>query len=369
MHSPSVSTDRRLLLFWRATLVLLVAVGWLLSSPVQAAGKRSAKNGPTARVPVLKSSLTTLRAPSFTSRQRVRAVRAAYSPPRPTIGQAIGLHALDDPLDLSASVALIVDQQSGEILYEKNPTAVLPIASITKLMTAMVTLDARLPLADPIEISEADIDTERQSRSRLRPGTRLSRGEMLNLALMASENRAAHALGRHYPGGMPAFVAAMNDKARALGMISTRFVDPTGLSSSNVSNARDLARLVRFAYGYPLIRQYSIAQELTVDTGYRMVSFRNTNRLIDDADWNIGLSKTGFLNEAGSCLTMQASIDGRAVVMVVLDAIGRDSRFADMVRLRNWLAGEHRNEMRAAPQPLPETPDTTLRPRPLVLGG
>lgn len=370
MRSTPVSTDVRLQRFWRASLVLLVAACWLAAWPAHAAGKRAGKSASSVRV--IKTSLAApaIGPRSSVARHRARAIRAAWvPPPRPTIGQSIGLHAIEDPLDLSASVALVVDQQSGEVLYQKNPNAILPIASITKLMTAIVTLDARLPLADPVEISEVDIDTERGSRSRLRPGTRLSRGEMLNLALMASENRAAHALGRHYPGGLPAFVAAMNDKARALGMTSTRFVDPTGLSSSNVSSARDLARMVRIAYAYPLIRQYSIAQELTVDTGYRMVSFRNTNRLIDDPDWNIGLSKTGFLNEAGSCLTMQASVGGRAVVMVVLDAIGRDSRFGDMVRMRNWLAGEQRNEMRAAPQPLPEVPDTTQRARALVLGG
>jgi len=258
---------------------------------------------------------------------------------RVSIGQAIGLHLVDDPLDLRSSVALVTDQRTGEILFSKNAEAVLPIASITKLMTAVVVLDAQLPMAEMLEISEADIDLEKGSRSRLRPGTRLSRGEMLQLALMASENRAASALGRHYPGGVTAFVVAMNGKARELGMNDTHYVDPTGLSSRNVSNARDLARLVRHAYDYPVVRQFSTAPELTVDSGYRMVSFRNTNRLIDSPAWTIGLQKTGYISEAGRCLVMQASVEGRPLVMVLLDSSGRHSRFGDAERLRNWIEG------------------------------
>jgi D-alanyl-D-alanine endopeptidase (penicillin-binding protein 7) len=160
---------------------------------------------------------------------------------------------------------------------------------------------------------------------------------MLQLALMSSENRAANALGRHHPGGLKAFVAAMNEKARHLGMQDTHFVEPTGLSSSNVSTARDLSRLVREALEYPLVRQFSTASGLTVDTGYRMVSYRNTNRLISSPDWDIGLQKTGYISEAGSCLVMQASIEGRPVVMVLLDAAGSSSRFGDAQRLRHWL--------------------------------
>jgi D-alanyl-D-alanine endopeptidase (penicillin-binding protein 7) len=261
---------------------------------------------------------------------------------RPSIGQAIGLHAVEDPLDLRSSVAMVVDQQTGETLFSKNAQAVLPIASITKLMTALVVLDANLSLADPVEVSELDIDTEKGSRSRLRPGTRLSRGEMLQLALMSSENRAAHALGRHYPGGMPAFVAAMNAKARQLGMTDTSFVEPTGLSSSNVSNARDLARLVVAAAQYPLVRQFSTANGLTVDTGVRMLNFHNTNRLISNPTWEIGLQKTGYISEAGSCLVMHTNIDGRPVVMVLLDANGKLSRFGDAERIRQWLENESR---------------------------
>jgi D-alanyl-D-alanine endopeptidase (penicillin-binding protein 7) len=272
-----------------------------------------------------------------------RMVKVAYTPravdpPRLSIGQAIGLHLTDDPLDLRSSVAMVIDQRNGETLYQKNPDAVLPIASITKVMTAMVVLDANLPLDTMLGVADADRDTERHSGSRLPVGSRLSRGEMLQLALMASENRAAHALGRHYPGGLPAFVEAMNAKAQAIGMVDSRFADPTGLSSGNVSNARDLARMVRAAHGYPLIRQYSTATDLTVDTGYRQVTFRSTNRLVDDPDWNIGLQKTGYISEAGKCLVMQASIEGRPVIIVLLDATATQARFADAQRLRRWVS-------------------------------
>jgi len=273
---------------------------------------------------------------------------------RPSIGHAIGLHAADDPLALQSAVALVLDQRSGEVLLEKNAQAVLPIASISKLMTAMVVLDAQLPMTDMLEIGEADVDTERNTRSRLHTGTRLSRGELLQLALMSSENRAAHTLGRHYPGGMPGFVEQMNRKARELGMASTHFVEPTGLSSSNVSNARDLALLVRAAADYPLIREFSTASTLTVDTGYKTVNYRNTNRLVNRPDWDIGVQKTGYISEAGNCVVMQTRIDGRSMVVVLLDAAARMARIGDAQRIRTWLesparggtlrpaAGEHK---------------------------
>lgn len=263
-------------------------------------------------------------------------VRAAA---RPSIGHAFGLHDVDDPLSLQSAVALVVDQHSGEVLFEKNSRAVLPIASISKLMTAIVVLDAGLPLGEMLEISDADVDTERNTRSRLRTGTRLTRDELLHLSLMSSENRAAHALGRHYPGGMAAFVAQMNRKAQELGMTSSGFVEPTGLSSSNVSSARDLALLVQAASRYPLIREYSTASALSVDTGYRTENYRNTNRLVDRSDWEIGLQKTGFISEAGNCVVMQTRIDSRPVVVVLLDAAQRAARVTDSQRIREWLEG------------------------------
>jgi serine-type D-Ala-D-Ala endopeptidase (penicillin-binding protein 7) len=271
-----------------------------------------------------------------------RIVKTSYAPrvvqpQRLSIGQAIGLHQVDDPLDLRSSVAMVIDQQTGETLYQKNADAVLPIASITKVMTAMVVLDAGLPMDEMLDVTEADRDTERHSGSRLPFGTRLSRAEMMQLSLMSSENRAANALGRHYPGGLPAFVKAMNAKAAAIGMSDSRFDDPTGLSSGNVSNARDLARMVRSAHAYPLIRLYSTATELSVDTGYRQVTYRSTNRLIDDPNWDIGMQKTGYISEAGKCLVLQARIDSRPVIIVLLDATATQWRFSDAQRLRRWV--------------------------------
>lgn len=258
-------------------------------------------------------------------------------PARVSIGQAIGLHQVGDPLELRSSVAMVLDQQSGETLYQKNADAVLPIASITKVMTAMVVLDAGLDPAEVIEVSEADRDTERFSGSRLPIGSRLTRSELMHLALMSSENRAAHALGRTYPGGLKVFIDAMNAKARAIGMEDSRFADPTGLSSGNVSNARDLARMVRAAHAYGQIRRFSTATDLTVDLGPRQTVFRSTNRLVDTPGWEIGLQKTGFISEAGKCLVMQARVDSRSVIIVLLDAAGSQSRFADAQRLRKWL--------------------------------
>jgi D-alanyl-D-alanine endopeptidase (penicillin-binding protein 7) len=255
---------------------------------------------------------------------------------QPSDEQPIGLHEGYDRLALRSSAALMLDAKSGQVLFEKNASAVVPIASITKLMTAIVVLDAGLPLDEPLTISKADFDRERFTGSRLRAGTVLTRDEMLNLALMSSENRAASALGRHYPGGLKAFVARMNAKARELGMTSTRFVEPTGLSSSNVSNAYDLARLVRAASRYPLIRAHSTSGSLTVASGTRAVSFRNSNRLVHKPDWDIGLQKTGYIREAGNCLVMQASIEGRPMVLVLLDADNKLSRFGDARRLRDW---------------------------------
>lgn len=256
---------------------------------------------------------------------------------RPSMGEAIGLKRGHDPLALQSSVAFVVDARSGEVLLGKNPSAVLPIASITKLMTAMVVLDAGLPLGDRLQIGREDIDRMRHTGSRLHPGARLTRGELLQLALMASENRAANALGRHYPGGMPAFVAAMNAKARSLGMQDSRFVEPTGLSSANVASARDLARLVRAAAAYPVIRQYSTARSMTVKPAQEALGFYNTNRLISTAGWAIGLQKTGFISEAGNCLVMLATIDGRPTIVVLLDAAGKLARFDDAQRIRGWL--------------------------------
>jgi D-alanyl-D-alanine endopeptidase (penicillin-binding protein 7) len=263
---------------------------------------------------------------------------APVAPANPTFGQIYGLHSVDDPLDLKSGVALVLDQDSNEVLFSKNPQAVLPIASITKLMTAFVVVDAGQPLDEKLTISDEDIDTEKNTRSRLKPGTVLTRGEMMHLALMASENRAANALGRHYPGGLPAFVQAMNAKAQSLGMNDTHYVEPTGLSSRNQSSAKDLAALVSAASQVPLLRELSTSREFRVALGKRLVQFHSTNGLLSNPLWDIGLQKTGFINEAGKCLVMQAKMAGRQLIMVFLDSSGKASRIADAERVRKWLS-------------------------------
>jgi D-alanyl-D-alanine endopeptidase (penicillin-binding protein 7) len=254
-----------------------------------------------------------------------------------SFGQLYGLHHTQDPLDLKSSVALVMDQDTNEVLFAKNPDAVLPIASLTKLMTAMVMVEAKLPLDDAITVTSEDIDTEKNSSSRLAVGATLTRGELLHLALMSSENRAAHALGRSFPGGLPAFVAAMNAKARMLGMADTRYVDPTGLNSGNQSSAKDLASLVKAAYQQPLIRELSTSHEYAVRVGSRQLQFHNTNSLVRNPSWDIGLQKTGYIVEAGRCLVMQAKMAGRKFIMVFLDSAGKYSRQADAERVRRWI--------------------------------
>jgi len=236
----------------------------------------------------------------------------------------------------SASV-LVLDQRSGEVLFEKNAAAVVPIASITKLMTSMVALDAAPDLQEVLSIDDEDVDTLKGSSSRLRVGTTLTREDALLLALMSSENRAAHTLARHYPGGKAAFVAAMNRKAVELGMTQSRFVDPTGLSSDNVSTAHDLAKMVAAAHNYPLIREFSTTSRAVVEVGKRQLGYHNTNALVTNPGWEIGLSKTGFIQEAGKCLVMQAWVTGRPVVMVLLDSNGRMTRVGDANRLKRWM--------------------------------
>jgi serine-type D-Ala-D-Ala endopeptidase (penicillin-binding protein 7) len=244
-----------------------------------------------------------------------------------------------DKLVIRSACAWVEDQQTGELFVQKRATAVLPIASITKLMTAMVTLDAQLDLQELISIEPEDVDSLRHTRSRLRVGTPITRGDALLLALMASENRCAHALGRTYPGGIDAFIAAMNVKAQSLGLTETRFEDPVGLSSGNVSTAQELARMVDAAYQYPVIRAFTTREDAAVQLSYRTMTFRNSNRLIRSPRWQIGLSKTGFIDEAGRCLVMQAQVAQRPVLIVLLDAQGKQTRFADADRIKRWMEG------------------------------
>ena len=238
---------------------------------------------------------------------------------------------------LRSQAALVVDQESGEILLGKNAQFRLPIASLTKLMTAIVTLDADLDPDEPIRVTKADVDRLRGSKSRLPVGSVLTRDDLLHLALMASENRAASALGNSYPGGRPAIVMAMNLKAQLLGMSGTHFDDATGLSGKNMSTAEDLAKLVRAAHEYPKIREFTTSTSHPVRIGRRMVRFGNTNRLVRSSSWDIGLSKTGYIAEAGRCLAMQATLAGRSVIIVLLDSWGKYTRVADANRIRQWL--------------------------------
>lgn len=241
---------------------------------------------------------------------------------------------------LQSEVAYVQDMENSTVLYQKNSDEVRPIASISKLMTALIIAEAHQPLGDKLTITEDDVDRLRHSRSRLTVGTELSRADMLHLALMSSENRAAHALARNYPGGIPAFVRAMNDKARALGMRQTHFIEPTGLSSSNVSTPRDLVKLLVAVSKQPLIHRFTTDDHYEVAVGRRRQLFNNTNRLIRSPDWDIQISKTGFINEAGECLVMLTKIDRREVAIILLNSSGRYSRFGDAVRLRNLVERE-----------------------------
>jgi len=274
--------------------------------------------------------------------QRRSVVRVAdVPPPRLSFGQMAGLQNTDDPLDLRSSAALVIDQDTREVLFSKNDHAVLPIASLTKLMTGLLISEARLPMDELITITQDDVDTEKGSSSRLRVGSTLSRGELLHLALMSSENRAAHALGRTYPGGMSTFVSVMNAKARMLGMHDTRYVEPTGLSPRNQSTAQDLATLVSAASSDALLRELTTSPEHQVEIGNRVLQFNTTNRLVRSPDWDIGLQKTGYISEAGQCLVMQAKVAGRKIIMVFLDSAGKFSRIADAERVRRWVESTH----------------------------
>lgn len=322
--------------YFAAGVVILSAAFIAMPGDVSAAAaSKSAKKRPVAVQKAKSTAKSSAKSSRSLKSRKVKVARVVRE--RPSFGQLAGLRGTPDELDLKSSVALVLDQDTDEVLFSKNSDAVLPIASITKLMTAMVVTDANLPLDEVLTITQDDVDTEKGSRSRLRVGTQLTREEMLHLALMASENRAAHALGRHYPGGLPKFVEAMNAKARLLGMFDTHYVEPTGLSSKNQSSARDLATLVKAAYEVELIRKLSTSPEHVVDIGDRPLQFRNTNGLVHNSTWEIGLQKTGYISAAGRCLVMQAVVDGQRVIVVLLDSVGKYSRIGDAQRIRDWL--------------------------------
>ncbi len=270
-------------------------------------------------------------------------LRVPTLPLRAAAGLALtllALHAVASPIrdpKLKSSSVLIIDQNDSQVLYSRHSDVPMPIASITKLMTALVVLDAKQPLDEPIQITEADRDLPKASFSRLLVGTTLSRGDLMHLALMASENRAAHALGSNYPGGLSAMVAAMNAKAAQLGMTNSHFVDPTGLSSQNVASPEDLSKLVIAASHNPTIREFSTDRHYAVKVRRHMVEFRNTDNLVANPAWNIIVQKTGYIAEAGKCLVMAAVIEGRSIVIVLLDSLGKYTRVADAKRIKTWM--------------------------------
>jgi D-alanyl-D-alanine endopeptidase (penicillin-binding protein 7) len=314
----------------KKTLVATVAALSLVLLPTlaEAAHHNKKKSGATSKVK---------KAPAHG-----RASKAARAEANAEAAKVAHLDAASEAahrLVLQSSAAVVADQTNGSVLFEKNAGAVLPIASISKLMTAMVSLDAKPNLSEVMTIADEDVDTLKGTHSRLRVGTQLTREEMLRLALMSSENRAASSLSRYYPGGRAAFVVAMNQKAKSLGLTDTHFEDPTGLTSANVSSARDLVRMVTAAHQYPLIREFTTTAEYEVKVAGRPQMFRNTNPLVraPQSSWEIGLSKTGYINEAGKCLVMQAWLNNKPTIIVLLDSWGKLTRIGDANRIKRWI--------------------------------
>lgn len=298
--------------------------------------KKTANHQVQAKVKA-KKTLKLAKVSKKSGHKKIAVAKALQADDKPSAGDLAGLNHTPDPLELKSNVAFVVDQQSSKVLFEKNAEVSLPIASITKLMTSLVVVEAKQSMDDMLEITDEDIDKEKNTHSRLKIGSRLSRSDLLHIALMSSENRAASALGRNYPGGIRAFVAAMNAKARQLGMQDTHYVDSSGLSSQNRASARDLVRLVNAAYQHPLIRQYSTDTKYVVESGGRPIEYGTSNKLVEHPEWDIGLQKTGYISEAGRCLVMQAIIKGRAIIMVFLDSKGKYSRLGDAGRIKKWL--------------------------------
>ena len=314
--------------------------GQAYAAPVKKTNKAHTKKA--SKQPTKKIAIKRKAAPAAVRTQRVSAKNntriAKIAPAVPTVGMLHGLHHTQDPLELKSSVALVVDLNNNTRLFEKNAQAVLPIASLTKLMTALVVLDSLQTMEDFVAIEEEDTQLDKYSRSRLTVGTTLTRKQALHLALMSSENRAANALSRFYPGGKTAFVKAMNLRAKSLGMNDTFYTEATGLSNRNVSSANDLVLLLRAALNYPTLQALSTSREESITLGNgRVIEFHNTNRLTANAEWDIRLQKTGFISEAGQCLIMVTRIDGRDIAMVFLDSQGKLSRLGDAQRVRDAL--------------------------------
>jgi serine-type D-Ala-D-Ala endopeptidase (penicillin-binding protein 7) len=332
-------------LFFKKLLLVYMAIA-LVASPIEllAASKKSQKRISTSQKNYSSKHRISSRHKKNTHKVSLRLRNAQALAAQRAIEESYDGSGV---LQLASSKALVINQLTGEIIYAKNTGLATPIASITKLMTAMVTLDAGQSFDEMIYVSDQDVDYVKGTSSRLSIGAGLSRGDMLQLALMASENRAASAIGSNYPGGKYAFVKAMNAKAKLLGLVHTRFVDPTGLDSENVSTAEDLAKLVQAAYQYPEIRlaTTSPSHEVYMEGREYAVNFNNTNGLVRTGEWQIGLSKTGYISEAGRCLVMQATIAGEPMIVVLLDSNGKLTRIGDANRVRKWM--EYHTEPKA----------------------
>lgn len=307
------------------------------SASAKPATKSAAKAAPVKKVAATGASKVKAKPSQATAASKPpKKLLLAEKPKKPV--RRVSMEDIDPGrLALYSSSALVIDQSTGQTVLEKQPDAVVPIASISKLMTAMVVLDAKPDLQEIISISEEDVDGLKGTRSRLPVGATMTRETAMLLALMSSENRAANALGRHYPGGLRAFVQAMNRKAQSLGMYHSRFEEPTGLSSNNVSTAHDLVRMVTAAARYPEIRSYSTTPEARVELNGRIRDFGNTNALVRNDNWEIGVSKTGYISEAGRCLVMQARVADKPVVIVLLDSAGKMTRVGDANRIKRWM--------------------------------
>ncbi|MBS1140491.1 MAG: murein-DD-endopeptidase Serine peptidase family [Proteobacteria bacterium] len=338
----------------KAALLVSALLGVGMQAPVEAATAKRSEQQTAKKVASKGAHKAPLAAKSGSKHAAKSAAKAAptkkAAAPSRHAGKVAAAHSAAKPirhasmmdmdptrLALYSASALVIDQNTGQAMIEKQPDLVVPIASISKLMTAMVVLDAKLDLQEVIAIGDADVDGLKGTRSRLPVGTTMTREAAMLLALMSSENRAANSLGRHYPGGLHAFVQAMNKKAQALGMYNSRFEEPTGLSSNNVSTAHDLARMVAAAARYPEIRQYSTTAEAKVELNGRIRDFHNTNALVRSDNWEIGVSKTGYISEAGRCLVMQARVADKPVVIVLLDSNGKMTRVGDANRIKRWM--------------------------------
>lgn len=337
-----MSISCRFITVSRIVLPLFVASVTALTAYANTVPSKQAVHGVSGRVSSAIPAARPAAGVAIQSKQAVRPQAAAPAPRRAAApasvshAQRMGLRQVSDPLNLNSSAALIIDADTHEILLGKNDTVTLPVASLTKLMTGLIIAEAGLPMNQRIVITRADIDRLKNSGSRLAVGARLTRQQALHVSLMSSENRAAHALARTYPGGVTRFVERMNQKAHELGMMDTRFVDPTGLSSGNQSSARDIAILAAATYEVPLIRKFTVSSNYSLPVGNHRIQYRNSNRLVERDAWDIGLQKTGFIREAGRCVVMQVNVAGRNLIMVLLDANNNSARTNDAERMRRW---------------------------------